>query len=260
MRAAKSFIVPLLFVAVLLSGCAPTSTEVDDDPDEVAPTTEVVESPTPAPAPEAINLSAISEGTDANGYSYRFDFTLTLGEPVLDSSQDKPGETSVVYRIEDQSGEFANTTSGAHDVELLNQTFGYQLRPVFPRTSSICGVPTARILPSGDCVFDRGGAVVWDESATVPSGSSSVATTGDFAEVRADAIPEGTAEGMLAEFAHPIGLVVLAPEGDEGATSRPGDVGGYTVVTTCSFRVGDVVGQGEFVVVAQSAGMNVCAP
>lgn len=260
MRAAKLCIMSSLSLAVLFSGCASNASTVDDDPVAAAPTNEVVESPTPTPTPEGIRLAGVLEGTDPNGYSYRFDFSLDLGEPALDSTQDNPGETSIVAPIEAQSGEFTNTTSGEHDLVLLNQIFGYWLRPVYARTSAICGVPTARILPSGDCVFDAGGGVIWESKVTVPSGSSAAATVGHPTEVRAGAIPEGSAEALLADFANPIGLAVLANDGDAGATASPGDVGGYTLATACSFRVGNTVGQGEYVVVAQTAGINVCAP
>lgn len=258
MRNPRLRVFSILLAATVLVGCAPAAAENDsaDVPESLDEVVAESPDPEPEPTPEGIALAAQLQTTDGNGYSYTLEFALDVAQPTLDSSQDLPGNTSVVFPIMAQGGQFTNTTEGDYDVRFLGGQFGYTLRPVFNQPG-ICAAPTARALPGGQCFFYFGGGVVW-ESPTVSPGAPVPATAGDATVVRADGIPAADAGALLGEFAIPVGMAVMVMSGNAGATAKPGDFGGLEVPTLCSLRIGDTVGQGEWDVVAETPGLNVC--
>lgn len=114
-----------------------------------------------------------------DGYSYRVDVTVVLGQPTIDPTQADPGTTDIVLPITLRDGTLTNTTPGGHEMSTdADNIDGLSLfaGPALPKNSYTCAkaktslafIEIADLTPYGGCGREVDNLVPQGQDPSIP--------------------------------------------------------------------------------------------
>lgn len=203
------------FVTISLSACS-NGGEVDTGPADSG-TAEIVETEEPeaaAPVPteEAMPATILADQwTDADGYSFTFDLTAPVSDPLIDVANARPGEAEIIWSYS-FTGQVTNATPQRNAPTPL-----ISVQPVWPATSKVCALASTTsnqpFIENGFSFPYADGEDLWCAFANAPHAlvGPTDLTIGETAAISGSAsnanfplvVPEADADAILAELKDP---------------------------------------------------------